>query len=61
MKIHVLTTHYRGGDDNTPMHYISGAQLEAYRRIEAEYLKLLQHRGAPLCSCGRNIEPAPEV
>lgn len=34
MDFHVFTTHTRGGDDSTPIQFVSMEQLDYYRRAE---------------------------
>lgn len=38
---HVLTTH-RGEADETPLQMVSAAQVAYWKRVEGEYIKLLE-------------------
>jgi hypothetical protein len=56
MDFHVLTTHTRDGDDGTPLQLISVAQLDHYRRCEAE-LAAIKAQAADQADVGQTQAP----
>jgi hypothetical protein len=52
MDFHILSTHQRNSDDDTPLQMVSAEQVAYWQRIEAEYLRLLEQ-------LAEAVEPAP--
>jgi len=42
MDFHILSTHQRGSDDDTPLQMVSAEQVAYWQRIEANYADLLE-------------------
>jgi hypothetical protein len=42
MDFHIISTHQQNKDDTTPLQLVSAAQVAYWKKIEANYLELLE-------------------